>query len=326
MAGMKIFMTRAVPAIAASLLREQGHEIVVGAQDRTLSKTELIEALRNDRYDAVLSQLTDHIDDEIFSAAGPQCKVFANYAVGFDNIDLAAARVRGIAVTNTPSVLTNTVAEHAMALMLAIAHRVAEGDRFVRAGSYEGWAPLLLLGTDLAGKTLGVIGLGGIGTRVVHAAARGFDMRVIYNDVRRSESLEQEYGAQFMENADDICRAADFISLHVPLLPSTRHLIDGRRLGLMKRTAYLINTSRGPVVDEAALVAALQMNVIAGAALDVFENEPHLASGLAELHNVILTPHIGSATRETRDAMAAIAARNIIAVLGGDPPLNPVTG
>jgi len=291
---------------------------------RVLAKEELVNYLKDGQYDAVLCLLTDKIDAEVFDAAGKQCKIFANYAVGFDNIDVKAAQERGIAVTNTPGVLTDSVAEHTFTLMLAIAHRVAESDQFTRSGNYKGWEPMLFLGTDVSKKILGIIGLGRIGSRVAHHAANGFDMKIIYHDLKRSEEFEKEFGAQFKENADDLFREADFVSIHVPLLPTTRHLVDARRVALMKKTAYLINTSRGAVVDEAALVQALRAGTIRGAALDVFENEPELAPGLSELKNVILTPHTASATEETRQAMSELAAKNIIEALENRVPPNAV--
>ena len=321
---MKIFVTRKIPDRGINLLQERGYEVVMNPENRVLKKEELLSLLQKGQYDAVLCDLDDKIDGEVLDAAGKQCKIFANYAVGVDNFDLKAAQERGVMMTNTPGVLTDTVAEHAFALLLGIAHRVAEADRFIRAGKYKGWEPMLLLGTDVSKKVLGIVGLGRIGARVAHIARRGFDMRVIYYDVKRNEEFEKEFGAEFRDEVDDIFREADFISLHVPLLPATRRLVDARRLGLMKKNAYLINTSRGPVVDEAALVEALRNGVIRGAALDVYEHEPALAPGLAELENVVLTPHIASATEETRQAMSELAAKNIIAVLEGSAPPNAV--
>ena len=306
------------------MLKAKGYEVVVSPHDRVLAREELIALLQADQYDAVLCLLTDKIDGDVLDAAGKQCKIFANYAVGFDNVDLKAAQERGVMITNTPGVLTNTVAEHAFALILASAHRIAEADRFTRAGKYTGWAPMMLLGHDVSGKTLGIVGLGRIGSRVAHHAVVGFEMKVLYYDVKRNEEFEKEFGAEFRENADDVFRESDFVSIHVPLLPTTKHMVDARLLSLMKKTAYMVNTSRGPIVDEAALVEALRNNVIAGAALDVYENEPALASGLAELENVILTPHIASATEETRQAMSVLAAQNIIEALEGRTPPNVV--
>lgn len=304
-------------------MRKQGYEVDVSDKDGVLTKEELVVALSAKPYDAVLPLLTDTIDDEVLAAA-PQAKIFANYAVGFNNIDTEAAKKRGVIVTNTPDVLTETVAEHTFALLISLASRITEGDRFMRAGKYVGWAPLLLLGTDIRGKILGILGTGRIGSRVAHMAARGFDMKVIYYDVVRNQKLEDDYGAKFYPSAEEVLREADIVSIHVPLLPTTRHLINKERLEIMKPTALLVNTSRGPVIDEAALVAALQDGVIAGAALDVFENEPKAAEGMAELENVIMTPHIASATLVARSAMAELAAKNIIEVLEGREPLNPV--
>ena len=321
---MRIFITRNIPSQGIEMLNAKGYEVVVSPHDRVLAREELIASLKADQYDAVLCLLTDKIDGDVLDAAGKQCKVFANYAVGFDNIDMKAAQERGMMITNTPGVLTNTVAEHAFALILASGHRIAEADRFTRAGKYTGWAPMMLLGHDVSGKTLGIVGLGRIGSRVAHHAVAGFEMKVLYYDVKRNEEFEKEFGAEFRENADDVFRESDFVSIHVPLLPTTKHMVNARLLSLMKKTAYIVNTSRGPIVDEAALVEALRNNVIAGAALDVYENEPTLAPGLAELENVILTPHIASATEETRQAMSVLAAQNIIEALEGRTPPNVV--
>lgn len=322
--NMKIFITRQISDKGPVLLKEAGYDVVVNPEDRVLSKGELVDFLSSDKYDAVLCLLTDKIDADVFDAAGSQCKIFANYAVGYDNVDIKAAADRNILITNTPGVLTNTVAEHAFALMLGLAHRICESDRFTRAGKYVGWAPMLLLGNDLSGKTVGIVGLGRIGSRVAHHAVSGFDAKVIYHDVKRNEDFEKEFGASFKEQIDDLLREADFVSIHVPLLDSTRHLINAERLRMMKPSAYLVNTSRGPIVDEAALAEALKANIIRGAALDVFENEPVLAPGLTDLENVILTPHTASATEETRQAMSELAARNIIAALAGNEPPNLV--
>lgn len=320
----KIFVTRTIPNRGLDLLKSKEYELHINPEDRVLTKDELVAILKQSGYDAVLCLLTDKIDSEVLDIAGKQCKIFANYAVGFDNVDLKAAQERGVMITNTPGVLTNTVAEHAFALILAIAHRVAEADRFTRAGKYHGWEPMLFLGHDVSGKTLGIVGLGRIGSRVAHHGALGFEMEVLYYDVKRNEEFEKEFHAEFRENPDDVFREADYVSIHVPLLPTTKHLVDARVLSLMKKTAYLVNTSRGPIVDEAALVEALRNNVISGAALDVYENEPALALGLADLENVILTPHIASATEETRQVMSELAAQNIIEALEGRTPPNLV--
>ncbi len=319
-----IYITRRIPEVGLAMLREQGFEIEVNPENRPLTKAEFIAILKKKTYDGVLSQLEDKIDAEVFDAA-PSVKIFANYAVGYNNIDVVLAKKRGIMVTNTPGVLTDTVAEHTFALILAITCRVAEGDRMLRAGEYQGWTPELLLGTDLKGKTLGILGAGRIGSRVAYHGARGFDMKIVYNNPSRNDYLDKELGATYMKTAEEVLRVADIVSLHVPLLPTTTHLLNKERLAFMKKTAYLINTSRGAVVDEAALVEALRTGVIRGAALDVFEHEPSLSQGLAELQNVVLTPHIASATEETRNAMSRVAAENLIAYFSGKTPPNAVS-
>jgi len=314
-----VYVTRNIPEAGIAKLRAAGHTVTVSSKDGVLTKDELVSALSAEPYDAVLCLLTDPIDGATFDAA-PNAKIFANYAVGFNNIDVEEAKRRGVVVTNTPDVLTDTVAEHTVALMLSVTSRIAEGDRFVRAGKYDGWAPLMLLGSDLKGKTLGLLGAGRIGTRVAEIAHHGLDMQVAYYDIARNEAIEKAVDASFCESPDQLVAEADVVSIHVPLLDSTRHLINATRLGLMKQSAYLINTSRGPVIDERALVEALKGEVIAGAGLDVFEDEPALAPGLAECENAVLTPHIASASVETRTKMAEMAAESIIAVLAGKEP------
>lgn len=318
-----IYVTRMIPESGLEKLRAKGFELDINPEDRVLSKAELIEALKQKPYDGVLCLLTDVIDGEVFDAA-PSAKIFANYAVGFNNIDVKEAVKRSIVITNTPGVLTDTVAEHTVALMLAISSRVAEGDRFVRAGKYHGWAPMMLLGTDLKGKTLGIVGAGRIGARVVHIASKGLGMSVIYYDVKRSEELERDYGAKYFETVEALLPQADVVSIHVPLLSTTQHLFNAERLSMMKKSAYLVNSSRGPVIDENALVQALKNGTIRGAALDVFEHEPELAPGLSELENVVLNPHTASATEETRSAMGDIAASNLIAFFEGNEPPNRI--
>ncbi len=320
----KIFVTRLIPDRGLALLKKQGYEVVVNPEDRVLRREELIMFLEGKNYDAVLCLLTDKIDKDIFAAAGSQVKIFANYAVGFDNIDLAAARERNVLITNTPDVLNETVAEHTFALMLAIAHRIAEADQFMRDGKYKGWGPMLLLGADVSHSTLGIVGLGRIGALVAKHAVKGFDMRVLYYDVKRNEDFEKEFNAEFRPNLDDLLHEADFVSIHVPLLPSTKHLMNADTLAKMKKTAYLINTSRGPVIDEHALEQALEKGIIGGAAIDVFENEPLMDLGFKNLDKIIVTPHIASATEETRQKMGEVAARNIIAALEGQTPPNLV--
>lgn len=319
----KIYITRRIPEAGIKMLQDAGHEVDVSKKDGVLTKEELLKNLGKKEYDAVLCLLTDKIDSEVYDAV-PNAKIFANYAVGYNNINVDEAKKRGIVVTNTPGVLTDTVAEHTMALMLSLMRRVAEGDKFTKAGNYHGWAPEMLLGTDLKGKTLGVLGAGRIGYRVAHHANKGFDMKIIYYDIKRNEDFDVDFEAEFKETPDDVLKEADVVTVHVPLLPTTKHLINKERLALMKPGAYLINSSRGPVIDEFALVDALKAGRIKGASLDVYENEPELAPGLAELPNVVLTPHIASATEETRGKMSSIAAQNIIDFLAGKEPENKV--
>ena len=318
---MKIFVTRKIPEIGINFLKERGFEVEVSEIDGVIPREVLLEKVRG--ADAILSLLTDKMNAELFDAAGSQLKIVANYAVGYDNIDLKAAAERGIIVTNTPEVLTESVAEHTIALMFAIARRIVESDQFMRDGRFAAWAPMLFLGNDLNGKTLGLVGLGRIGAAVAKRMHDGFEMKIIYYDVKRNEELEKKYNLNYVD-LETLLGESDFVSIHVPLLETTRHLINKERLALMKPTAYLINTSRGPVVDEKALVEALKNGIIKGAALDVYENEPKMAPGLAELPNTVLTPHTASATIETRDAMSELAAKNIIEVLEGRKPLTQV--
>jgi len=318
-----IYVTRNLPGNGIPLLREAGHEVIVSDKDGVLTKDELLQALSARPYEAVLSQLTDTIDADVLDAV-PAVKIVANYAVGFSNIALDETNKRDVVVTNTPDVLTDTVAEFTVALLLAVAKRIPEAERFLRAGKYVGWAPELLLGTDLKGKTLGILGAGRIGREVATRAALGFGMKVIYNDIKRSDELEAAISCQFMESTEAVLQQADAVSVHVPLLDSTRHLLNADRLAMMKPTAFLINTSRGPVVDEVALVNALQNGLITGAGLDVFENEPDLAPGLKDLENVVITPHVASASAETRANMSVMSAENIIAFFKGEVPPNTV--
>lgn len=261
--------------------------------------------------------LTDQIDKPLIDGA-PQLKIVANVAVGYNNIDVAHAQARGIIVTNTPDVLTDTVADLAFALMLAVTRRLSEGERLIRRNAWAGWAFDFMLGTDLRGKRLGLVGFGRI-ARAVAARAAAFGMTIACT----SRSRTTIPGVEVL-SLDRLLNASDVISLHVPLTPETRHLIDKKALARMKRSAYLINTSRGPVVDEAALAWALKEGLIAGAALDVYEHEPAVEPALLGLENVLLAPHLGSGTTETRTAMADLAARNVVEVLSGRPPLTPV--
>lgn len=303
------------------MLRQAGFEVEVSDFDGVLPREQLLQKVKG--ADAILSLLTDKINGEVLDAAGPQLKIVANYAVGYDNFDLAAAKQRNVVMTNTPDVLTESVAEHAIALIFAITRRIVESDQFMRDGKYTGWAPMIFLGNDLVGKTLGLVGFGRIGAAVAKRMHDGFEMKIIYYDVKRNEELEKQYHLEYKE-LNDLLKESDYISIHVPLLETTRHLISEPQLKMMKKTAYLINTSRGPVIDEKALVAALKNGEIKGAGLDVYEEEPKMAPGLAELPNTVLTPHTASATEETRSAMSELAAKNIIAVLSGQPPLTSI--
>ena len=313
-----VFVTRKIPGKALALLRRQA-EVRVYPHDRIIPRKELLIGVR--WCDALLCLLTDKINRQVLKA-NPRLKIVANYAVGYDNIEVSYAKKKGIVITNTPGTLEHAVAEHAFALLLAAARNIPQADAFMRAGRYRRWEPLLFIGTELQGKILGIVGLGRIGAGVAQRAA-GMGMKVQYYDVRRNPEFEKKYQASY-RSLKSLLLSADFVSLHVPLLPSTRHLIGTSELSWMKKSAYLINTSRGAVVDEKALVAALRRKQIAGAALDVYEREPKLTSGLTKLPNVILTPHIASATIEARTAMSELAARNILAVLQGKKALTPV--
>lgn len=316
----KVFITQPIPEIGAQMLKEY-FDVSQNTTDRVLSRSQLKKAIQDTH--AVLSLLTDRIDGETMAAAGMQLKIIANYAVGFDNIDIKEAKKRQIIVTNTPGVLTEAVAEHTIALLMAVARRIVEADQYIRTGKYIHWQANLLLGNELQSKTLGIIGLGRIGSRVAQIAQKGLGMTIIYTDVRRNSQFESEFKATY-HRLNDLLKHADVVSIHVPLLPATQHLIDEAELKTMKNTAILINTSRGPVINELALVKSLKGKEIAGAGLDVFEFEPKLAPGLKSLANLVITPHTASATYEARNAMARIAAENIIAVLSGKKPLNPV--
>ena len=318
-----IFITRKIPGPGIKMLEEKGYTVDFNPKTYPPSQRQIIRALRRKPYDAVITLLTDKIDARVFDSA-PTVKIYANFAVGYDNYDVLEAKKRGIVVTNTPGDYTTCVVEHAFALMLGLTTRMVEGDDFIRRGKFQGWSPTHFIGTDLKGKKLGLIGAGRIGELVARSATRGFDMSVIYHDISRNEKIEKEYGAVFAPTVEEVLAQADIVSLHVPLLDSTRHLINEARLKMMKPTSFLINTSRGPVVDEVALVRALQTGVIRGAGLDVFEFEPRLVRGLTKLPNVILTPHIGSARESARNEMSTVAAENIIDFFEGRSPRNAV--
>lgn len=315
-------MTRPIHEAGIVLLREKGYEITMGKEGELPTHDSIIEALHAVPYDAIVTFLTDKVDSAVFDAC-PTAKLYANYSVGFNNLDVAEAQTRGVALTNTPGCAGAAVAEHTIALMLAVTTRLAEGDRFMRSGKFSGWQPDLLLGTDLSGKTVGLIGVGDIGARVAKMLTRGFGCKIIYNDVVRNQELEEVDAAVFVER-DELFKTADIITLHVPLLPTTKHLVNAETLKAMKSSAILINTARGPVVDEVALVEALKNKTIAGAALDVYEFEPQVTEGLAGCDNAVLTPHIASSRETARIKMAETVANNIISFFETGTPLTPV--
>ncbi len=306
----KVLITRTLPQPAMDVLAKQC-DLEVYDKHVTMPRPRLIERVRDKA--GLICLLSDRIDKEIMRA-GTSLKIIANYAVGYNNIDTAEAAKRNIYVTNTPGVLTDTTADLAFALLIAVARRIPEADQYVHAGKFTGWEPMLMLGTDVHGATLGIIGFGRIGQALARRA-RGFDMRVLYYEPERfSSTIEKQYSAEY-RILDDLLRESDFVSVHVPLTESTHHLIARPQLALMKKSAFLINTSRGPVVDERALVAALKDDEIAGCALDVFEHEPAVEQELKTMANVVLAPHIGSASVQTRTQMALMVAQDVIAVL-----------
>lgn len=316
---MRIFVADEIPEIGLEKLKAK-FDVTVGGGEEILSRAELMDKISD--VDAIVSTVNEPLDKDVIDA-GKQLKVIACMAVGYNNVDVEYATQKGIMVTNTPGVLTDTTADLTWSLLMAISRRVVEGDSFIRAGKYKKWRPKMLLGSDICGKTIGIIGFGRIGQQVAKRAS-GFDMKILYYDVVPiSPEIEKEYNATRVE-VDTLLKESDYVTLHTLLTKETRHLINEKRLSLMKSSAYLINASRGPVVDEEALVKALQKKQIAGAALDVYENEPKLTPGLAELANVVLLPHLGSATLETRNKMAEMAADNAIAALSGETPPNLV--
>jgi D-3-phosphoglycerate dehydrogenase len=317
----KIFIARKIAKKGIDkLLGYKSFEVEVNNEDRVLSVNELVERAKG--TDALVTLLTDKINGEVIDKIGPNLKIIANYAVGFDNIDLEEAKKRNVAVTNTPDIMTQAVAEHAMTLMLTCARRITEGDRYVRDGKYKQWEPDLLLGPEIAGKTLGIVGIGRIGAALAYIAYHGFGMKVMYHDIVKNEEIERNLQADFA-SLNHLLEESDFVSLHVPLLPSTKHLISHEQLKLMKKSAVLVNTARGPIIDEHALVEALEDKEIFAAGIDVYEFEPHPLPELLELENVVLTPHVASATHEAREAMSECVAENIIEVLHGRPAKTP---
>ena len=305
----KVYVTRMVPQAGIDLLKTEC-EVEVNSEDRPLSRKELLQNIQG--KDGVLSLLTDTIDAEVFDTV-PEIKGFANYAVGYDNIDVEEATRRGVPISNTPDVLTDATAEMAWALLFTLARRVVESDSHMRSGQWPGWGPLQFLGGDITGKTLGIVGAGRIGTAMALKSI-GFKMNVLYFDTRTNETLEQKLNARRVE-LSELLSQSDFVSIHTPLFPETRHLFTIDTFQQMKSTAYIINTSRGPVIDETDLLKALQDRLIAGAGLDVYENEPKLTPGLEKLDNVVVTPHTASATVGARTGMATKAARNLLSMV-----------
>lgn len=313
----KVYITRQIPQPGIDLLIENGFDVDIFSEDNPIPKDILMTKVKD--MDALLPLLTDSISKEIIEE-GNNLKIIANYAVGFNNIDLEAATLAKIAVTNTPGVLTAATAELTWALIMAVSKRIVESDTYTRQGKFNGWGPMLMLGRELSCKTLGIIGAGRIGTAVAQRAS-GFNMNILYFSNSRNEIIENKYGGK-KALFDELIGNSDFISLHVPLTDKTFHMIDTSELNKMKNTAYIINTSRGPIINESALVSVLKNKQIAGAGLDVYENEPELKEDLIQLKNAVLLPHIGSATLETRTKMALMAATNIIEFFKGNQPPN----
>ncbi len=315
---MKVFLTRKIPEDGIKILKNAGLEIEIFPHNRIPKKEEIIAGVRD--ADALISLLTDKIDREIIDSA-PKLKVIGNYAVGYNNINVEYAKKKGIIVTNTPGVLTDATADLTFALILAAARRVVEGDKFMRQGKFNGWAPMLMLGKDVWGATIGIIGAGRIGQAVARRA-KGFNMRILYYSRTRKEEMDG-LGAKFV-SLEELLRESNIITLHVPLTSDTRHLIDYKEFELMKEGAILINTARGEVVNEEAMLKALKSGKLFAAGLDVFYNEPNVNPELFKMDNVVLTPHIGSATERTRRKMAEMVCSDVVRVLRGEGPVNRV--
>jgi len=315
---MKVFVTRKIPEPGLEILRKE-FEMEVNPYDRVLLKEEIIKGLKG--KDGLLCLLTDPIDADVINSE-PKLKMIASYAVGYNNIDVKDATKRGIPVSNTPGVLTDATSDMAWALLFSVARRIVEADKFTRAGKFKGWGPMLMHGQDVTNKTLGVVGAGRIGTAFA-LKSKGFNMNVLYVDEKKNETLEKEVNAKKV-TFDELLKKSDFISLHVPLISSTHHLVGEKELKMMKKNAVLINTSRGPVVDEQALVFALKEKQIFGVGLDVYEHEPEMTEELKKLDNAVLQPHSASATIESRTKMATMAAENMVAGLKGEIPNNCV--
>lgn len=319
MINKKIFITRKIPEYVTTALQKKGCTVVVYEKNKPMNTKVLIKHLQKNTYDAVICLLTDRITAEVFDAA-PSVRLYVNYATGFDNIDIPAAHARSIAVANAPTnASSQAVAQHTIALLLALTNRIVEADTFTKNGKYQGWEPLAFLGTSIANKEFGLIGAGRIGVQVAQYA-RGLGFSVRYYDTIRQSELEESCNAIRVESLEQLLSTADVLSLHVPLTAQTKHLIDTKAFSFMKPTSFLINTARGPVVQEEALIEALKAKKIAGAALDVFEYEPIIAKALRKMSSVILTPHIASATVEAREEMAHSVVETVIDFFEGNNP------
>ncbi len=316
---MKVFITRSIPSIAYELLTKEGIEVTVYDSDKPIRKRDLIKLARD--ADGIISLLTDSVDSVVLNSLS-SCKVIANYAVGYNNIDIENASARGIIVTNTPDILTDSTADLTFALMLAVARRVVEGDKYLRSGFFTGWKPELLLGIELKGKTLGIVGAGRIG-RAVAERAVAFGINIIYCSTSRKPDFEKSTGA-VKAGLSTLLKKSDIVSLHVPLNSKTNNLLDADKLSLLKPDSILVNTARGEIVDEKCLIGMLKKKRIFGAGFDVYVNEPKVNKQLLKLQNTVLLPHIGSGTTETRSAMAELAAKNVIQILMGKKPITPV--
>ena len=317
----RVVVTNRIPAEGLAALRAE-HELIAWKHEECISRAECLELVKG--ADGILTLLTEKVDAELLDAAGPQLKVVANVAVGYNNIDVPACEARGVVATNTPRVLTETTADTAFGLMLMVTRRFGEGERVIRSQTPWQWGMFYLLGMGLQGKTVGIVGMGQIGVAMARRA-KAFGMSVVYADDYDPPAAALEGLDARKVTLDELLRVSDVVSLHCPYLPSTHHLLSTEQFALMKRTAFVVNSARGPIIDEAALVAALESGEIAGAGLDVFENEPAVHPGLVSMENVVLLPHLGSATVETRTAMAELAAANCLNVLRGEAPITPVT-
>jgi lactate dehydrogenase-like 2-hydroxyacid dehydrogenase len=322
MSKPKVIVTRRWPEAVEKALAEH-FNVELNAEDKPFDKRALMDALG--RADALFPTVTDRIDAEALAAEPLRCRLIGNFGVGFNNIDVEAAKARNIVVTNTPDVLTDATADLAIALLLAVARRIGEGERHVRAGAWTGWRPTHMMGAQVTGKTLGLIGIGRIGGAVAKKASHGFDMKVqAYDPFPPPADRLSELGVALVDNPEKIFETSDFVSLHCPATPENRHLVNAKRLEAMKPSAFLINTARGDIVDEAALAQALKSKRIAGAGLDVFEQEPRVTDALLSMENVVLLPHLGSATTETREAMGLRVMENALAFFADKEPRDRV--